>query len=334
MFAFKKIGFALLALLFVAVLWLTYQLNNRSSLEPYRQYFAVNQPTVDYSTQLSAQYFGNASVLISDGETSIMTDGFFTRPSLFTMLVGKMQPNVEIIKQQLEQAKIVNLAAVIPVHSHHDHALDSPEVAKQTGAMLVGSESTANIGRGWGLSEQQILVPQLGKKLQFGRFTVSLIKSQHLPVSSSQAELTGIDQKITQPMIFPAPLKAFKEGGSFSIMIEHPLGNVLVHGSAGFASQALQGQQADTVFLGIGGLGTQSTDYQQKYLRQTVDMVAAKRVVAIHWDDFTQGAEQPFRPFIKMLSDFDADIKVLLTKTQANKSLSFGLINNGDKVAL
>jgi L-ascorbate metabolism protein UlaG (beta-lactamase superfamily) len=63
-------------------------------------------------------------------------------------------------------------------------------------------------------------------------------------------------------------------------------------------------------------------------------MVAAKRVVAIHWDDFTHRADQPFRPFIRMLSDIDADINVLLTKTQASDTLSFMLMDNGDKVAL
>jgi hypothetical protein len=36
--------------------------------------------------------------------------------------------------------------------------MDAPEVAKRTGAMLLGSESTANIGRGWGLPEEQIRV--------------------------------------------------------------------------------------------------------------------------------------------------------------------------------
>jgi L-ascorbate metabolism protein UlaG (beta-lactamase superfamily) len=334
MLKLKKISFVAIAFLAVVTLWITYQLNSRSSLEPYSQYFVSNAQTIDYSKQLSAQYFGNATVLISDGETSIMTDGFFTRPNLFTMMLGKMQPDVAMVKQQLKQANVVNLAAVIAVHSHHDHALDSPEVAKQTGAMLVGSESTANIARGWGLSEKQILVPKVGTKLTFGRFTVRLIKSQHSPVSDSQSKLTGIGETIDKPLIFPASLEEFKEGGSFSIIIEHPFGNVLIHGSAGYLNEALQEMQADTVFLGVGGLGSQSPEYQTEYLRQTVDMVTAKRVVAIHWDDFTHKADKPFRPFIRLISDLDADMDALLTKTEANQSLSFLLIDNGSKIAL
>ena len=55
------------------------------------------------------------------------------------------------------------VAAVIPLHAHYDHAMDAPEVARRTGALLLGSESSANVARGWGLPERQIQVAKLGQ---------------------------------------------------------------------------------------------------------------------------------------------------------------------------
>ena len=70
-------------------------------------------------------------------------------------------------------------AAVFPLHSHYDHAMGAPEVAKRTGALLLGSESTANIGRGWGLPETQIRVVTDREPIVLGKFTVTPIESRH-----------------------------------------------------------------------------------------------------------------------------------------------------------
>ncbi|MBK6292989.1 MAG: hypothetical protein IPO19_08370 [Rhodoferax sp.] len=59
------------------------------------------------------------------------------------------------------------------VHSDFDHALGFPRVARFTGAMLSGSESTANIGRGQGLAKTQIKVVKHGDSLNYGKFNVT-----------------------------------------------------------------------------------------------------------------------------------------------------------------
>ncbi len=76
---------------------------------------------------------------------------YFTRPSNIT--TAKIQPDAALVTRSLQRAGVKSLAAVVTMHSHFDHALDAPLVAKQTGALLVGAKSTANIGRGYGLPE-------------------------------------------------------------------------------------------------------------------------------------------------------------------------------------
>jgi len=151
----------LLVILCIGVVVFSYLLNNHPSLTPYQSYFVTSLPYTPNTQQgkrLTATILGTSSVVISDGETSIMTDGFITRPSFIEMFTSELMPNKTLIADTLAQANIKGPAAVIPVHSHHDHSMDSPEVAMQTGALLVGSESTANIGRGWGITDTRISV--------------------------------------------------------------------------------------------------------------------------------------------------------------------------------
>ena len=97
---------------------------------------------------------GVATLLLDDGSSALMTDGYFSRPSLAQVAAGKVSPSPARVDGCLARAKVSRLAAVIPVHTHIDHVMDSALVADRTGAQLVGGESAANVGRGYGLPER------------------------------------------------------------------------------------------------------------------------------------------------------------------------------------
>ena len=85
-----------------------------------------------------------------------MTDGFFSRPSLATVGLGRIAPSASRIDDSLQRMGVDRLEAVLPVHTHFDHAMDSAAVAQRTGARLVGGESAAQVGIGGGLPEDRI----------------------------------------------------------------------------------------------------------------------------------------------------------------------------------
>ena len=315
----------------------------RPSLEPYKDYFLKPSVEEPKENDLTATFLGISTILISDGETSIMADGFFTRPGITTLLFGKIKPDEELISDVLKKANVTDLSAVIPVHSHHDHAMDAPQVALKTGALLVGSESTANIGRGWiaqdgsRLPENKIRVITAGTPLSFGKFTVTLIRSKHGPLPPFLAKHTGIGEKITDPEFsFPASLSEFKEGESYSVLIEHLLGNVLIQASAGFETGALIKKRADVVFLGIAGLGKQDDKYQKEYFQEIVTAVGATRIIPIHWDDFTRSIDKPLRPMIRLLDrgDFNKGMSFLINEVEADRKLSFHMLRSYEKIVL
>lgn len=311
-------------LVLVAAGWLYHRLNDRPDLADYDRYRL--RPSTVEGPRVNVTFLGVSTLLIDDGTTALMIDGFFTRPSKLATLATRIAPDRELIAASLARLGVERLAAVIAVHSHYDHAMDAPEVARRTGALLIGSESTANIGRGWELPETQIRVATPGAPMPFGAFTVTLIPSQHFPHGMAMGEIAA-------PLVPPARADAYKEGGSYSVLIAHPLGRLLVQGSAGWADGALGGRRADVVLLGIGGLGTRDDQYRDDYWREVVDAVGAPCVIPVHWDDFTLPLSEPLRPAPRLLDDVDASMAFLAERAAATRR-QLGLLPTWQPVPL
>jgi L-ascorbate metabolism protein UlaG (beta-lactamase superfamily) len=256
-------------------------------------------------------FLGVSSLLLDDGTSAILTDGFFSRPGLLAVGLGRIAPREDRIAACLTKAGIDRLEAVLPVHSHFDHAMDSAVVAGRTGARLIGGTSTANLGRGAGLPEERITVVTPAEPITVGAWTLTLVESQHCPPDRFPGE-------ITEPVVPPVKVGAYKCGEAWSILVAHRSGRTaLVQGSAGYVEGALAGRKADVVYLGIGQLGVQSAEYLTSYWAETVTAVGARRVVLTHWDDFfsplpMSTADSPLRALPYAGDDLDATMSVLL----------------------
>lgn len=295
---------AVLALLLLGIVgWFAYRLTSAPDIAAYGDRLMTPSPVA--LGNMSATFLGNTTVLFDDGETAILTDGFFTRPSAFKLLTGKIQPNREVIAASLHQAGIRKLAAVIVSHSNYDHAMDAPAIAHETGALLVGSPSTANIGRGWGLPDQQIVIAKHGETLRFGKFAISMWPSNH--VRDNRWPIG----EITEPLRSPANASDYRDGGTHAILISHAGRNMLLNASAGFMPGGLQGVKAEVVFLGIGLLGRQSLEHQEDYWREVVTKVDARRVILVHWDNFTLPLDRPLVALPRQFDDLDVTMSVL-----------------------
>lgn len=274
----------------------------RPDLDQYAGRFDVPPAAPD---ELAVTFLGVASLLVSDGESAVLTDGFFSRPSLLTLAIGKLSPDLARIDSALSRAGVDRLEAVLPVHTHYDHALDSAVVAERTGAVLVGGESSANIGRGHGLPEDRIRVATPGEPMTYGAFTLTLIESHHCPPDRTPGQ-------IVVPVVPPTRMADYKCGEAWSILVEHTSGKTaLLQGSAGFVAGSLSGRSADVAYLGVGQLGIQSEAYIRTYWAETVDAVGAKRVVLTHWDDFFRPLDKQLRALPYLGDDLDETMRVL-----------------------
>ena len=278
-----RVGAVSIVLLIIGciILW-----NIRPS-PPQLSEYLVTDSTIPVKGELSVQFLGNTNLVFSDGETTIMTDGFFSRPSANKLLLGKVSPNRKIIEKCLQKAGIEHLDAVIPVHSHFDHAMDAPMVADITGAQLIGSSSTINIGKGYGLPESQMTIPPLNEVVQIGKFRLTFIHSRHWQYPDPKQREKLLDQDIKQPIVPPASIYDYKEGISYTILIEHDSTKIAINGTAGFRENVIPKFDADVLFLAIAGLEMMDEAYNQNYQDHLIDAVSPEVLIPIHWDDFT-----------------------------------------------
>lgn len=263
-----------------------------------------------YPASASAQgavtvtWLGVSTLLFDDGDTQILIDGFFSRPTIADIVLGRtVDSNAATINYALDVWGMRRLAAIIPVHSHYDHAMDAGAIANRTSASILGSETTANIARGQGVPEDQIVVIENGGEYTFGQFTVTMIPSPHVPIGwGGSVPYAGT---IDGPLLTPAAVSSWREGQTYSIVISHPYGTTIVHGSAGFSNGALEGLHADVVMLGLGFLERLGKKYAEQYWQAVVTTTGADHVIPIHFDDFTQpfGEIRLFPSFIENIVD-------------------------------
>lgn len=246
-------------------------------LDLYRSRLIKPGPPVDPG--VSVTWLGTAGALVSDGRTGILIDPFVSRYGLLKVGLGlPLGPRQDLIDGWLERLNCQNVQAVLVSHSHYDHSLDAPYFALKTGAVLAGSASTLNIGRGAGLAETQMAQIQPGQPLTFGDFTVRFIESRHGPALFGRVPYPGT---IDQPLVPPCKASAYRLGGVYGILIEHPAGTLLHHGSAGFVPGMYDGIRADVILLGITG-----REDTAAYLAEVPGKARPARLIPIHFDDF------------------------------------------------
>lgn len=274
-------------------------------------------------------FLGTTSILFRDEENSILIDGFCSRPSLPKLALGKIASDPSRVKDCLERAGVSKLSALFVAHSHYDHVMDAPLVAKLTGAHIYGSRSTLRIAVGEGVSDSQLTEVLGGNVVKIGSFRVHIFETPHGPP-------TLFKGTVKRSWSAPQRFSRYRVGKNYSYYIEHQepeAPSVLIVPSAGVQTGAFGDFEADVVFLSIGMLGWQPRLEFERYWKNAVLDVGATEVVPIHWDDFRVPLSRPLvqMPFppdrvekslqeLKRLSTRD-DIGLILPK--AFQPLSF-----------
>jgi len=276
---------------------------------------AIDWPTPALASAANADavtvtWLGVTTLLFDDGETQILIDGFFSRPSLAEVILRRPVYNdAPQINYVMNEFRMRRLAAIIPVHSHFDHAMDVGAIANRSSASILGSESTAQVARGAGVPEDQITVVKAAASFEFGDFRVTLRPIGHAPIGwRGSVPFDGI---IEEPLTMPQPISAWRMGGGYTIIIEHPQGTALVQGSSAFRKYDLQNVAADVVFLGVGQLKSLGRNYAELYWQHTVTTTGSHSVYPIHFDDFTK----PFGEVVlppKIIDNFETTAQWLV----------------------
>jgi len=294
-----------------------------ADLNNFKTYFvADNKKTVLQAEQVRVTFFGTSTLLFDDGETQLLVDGFFSRPSSFKVVFGKVSSDKEIIESVISDYHVNRLKGIFVCHSHYDHAMDAPEVSKLTGAKVYGSSSTLNICTGENLADTSMQLFEVGKEINLGKFSITALHSKHTPPFHLFGKTNATDPNhpnIISPLKQPAKVEDYIEGGTYDFYIQHGEHKMLVKASTNYIEGALKDYPADVFFLGCAMLGVQSDTFQNNYYKNTVQATGAKTIIPLHWDNFTKPLSTPLEALPNLTDNVDSGFRFLLRKTQADK---------------
>jgi L-ascorbate metabolism protein UlaG (beta-lactamase superfamily) len=250
--------------------------------------------------KLYARFFGTSTLYISDGTTSIMIDGFFTRRGYISTLFNRMKSSEELVIKTLRNANLDTVDILLVGHSHYDHALDSEKVAEKTNATLMGSKRTLLLAP---KAKSQVIDTE--KIISKGQFQISFFETPHIKKGNFISLLEQFILWTTGGLRFEDKAEVY------SFFLQHPKGNILVVPSSGFTSGIKLPQKADVVFLSVGLLGHQSEQYIKEYWQQAVVETGARWVIPIHWDNFSKPLANPLKPTPYPIDDLEKTMQIL-----------------------
>ncbi len=216
-------------------------------------------------------YLGVAGWQIEGGDRVILADPYFSRPA------DDGQP-IAPDPAAIDAHAPAKADLIVIGHSHFDHLLDAPEVAKRTGAELLGSLTTANIGRASGLPDEQLITVKGGEDFAFDEFSVRVIPSLH----SALGDKHVFGAALTEPPTLPMPSADWQEGGTFAYLVRVAGHEILVLSTANFIEREVEGLRPDIAIIAVG-LRDEIHDYTCRLLHALGD---PPRVYANHFDDW------------------------------------------------
>ncbi len=241
-----------------------------------------NIPAPEESIRVT--WLGTAGAFITDGKTGILIDPYVSRFGMTRVALGlPLNPDRDRIKKWADKIGKEQITAVIVSHSHFDHVADAPYFALEADVPLIGTESTVNVGRGAGMTERKLIAVKPEQNIQIGDFNVKFLESVHGPALLGRVPYQGT---IDKPLVPPAKAGDYRLGGVFSLLITHPYGTIIHHGSAGFKQGMYDNVTADVLLLGIAGRGD-----TEQYLENVVLKTKAQLVIPVHTDNFFKPIE-------------------------------------------
>ena len=297
-------------------------------IDSYSQYM-INNEQLPERDQVKVTFFGVSTLLLDDGQTQILIDGFFSRLPLLKIMFTDVESDTIQIDQVVDRFNMNRVKGIFVTHSHYDHAFDVAHITRRTGAKLYGSVSTLNIGRGGHVPESQLELVQPGDYVSLGEFTVQIIGSIHSPGNTQNDDGFEIEEPLSQP----AKINRYLEGGSFDFYITHKGKRIYIKPSPNFIKGALEKYEADAVFIGMATVTNHPNDWQEDFYQENISKLNPSIVVPLHWDSFYYPVSDHFQILPRFATDGQKDFDFLISKTSSD-NIDFKILQGTKSIVL
>jgi L-ascorbate metabolism protein UlaG (beta-lactamase superfamily) len=282
---------------------------------------AQNAPIAEKNNPVTLKYLGAAGWEITDGSTYILVDPYLSRingpaPPGGRSMAGDTRrayrwndlasPDVATIDAHIQRADFV-----LVTHTHYDHVMDVPHIALKTRAIVIGTESTENVMRAYGVPEEQLITVRGGEDYQFASFSIRVIPSIHSALDhkryfSSAVAPPGMKAPLTLEQIHP-------EGGTLAYLIRFRGHQILAFGGMNYIEREIVGLEPDVALIGAGASRKEVYDYSGRLMR---DLNFPALVLPTHWDNFLAPYSASQEANLDALQSFSQEITAASPKTK------------------
>ena len=275
-------------------------------------------------TALRLTYLGAAGWTISDGRITVVLDPYLSRVRFSGRPYG--QADATTAKNdirpvvRMDAVPISDTAAldthvpkadfILLSHSHFNHAMDMPYIARKTGATVIGTESASNVARAGAVPEAQIITVRGGEDYQFNGLGVQVVPSLHSALGEKRYFNPGI---VPRNVTGTLKLKDYVEGGTLAYVVRLGGHAVLFLGSMNYIERELTGLRPDVVFVPAARPRLEIRDYTRRLL---LALGRPKVVVATHWDDQGLPFGAPQTEALERVKSFVAEVKKAAPRSQ------------------
>jgi L-ascorbate metabolism protein UlaG (beta-lactamase superfamily) len=231
---------------------------------------------------------------------TLFIDPYVSRVPLRALLLRRRAlPDEGLIARYLDPPG--GVAGVLVGHTHFDHAVDAPALARRFGAPAYGSASLGHLMRLHGLGELATeVVPH--RPYEMGPFLVRFVPSRHSKLLLGRK--VPMDGELTCDHLHGLVPTAYKCGAVWGIQIE-VAGTRLYHqGSADLDDDELRDLPVDVFLAGVAGRSV-----TPRYWERILPRLDPRLVVPTHYDDFFAplGSDEKFVPRVR-LADVPAEV--------------------------
>lgn len=221
---------------------------------------------------MTLTYLGTAGWQLATPRGTLLVDPYLSRIPWADDTSPIVPDETKIAEHTPARADVILVS-----HSHFDHVLDVPLIAKRTGAYVVGTESTANLARASGVAEDHVVIARDAEVRTYGPFLVRAIAGLHSLTGQRQAD-------IPPAAALPMPIEGYVEGGTLQYLVRAEGKSILFVGSANFREEKLDGLRPDVAVVAVG-LREKVPDYTCRLMRA---LRSPPLVLANHFDAFTE----------------------------------------------
>ena len=232
---------------------------------------------------LTLTWFGTAGFRLAFQGTVVWIDPYVTRLSLGSLVRRRVTPASEdAVATWIDRAD-----AVLVGHTHFDHALDTPAIARRFGCKVYGSTSMQHLMGLHGLAAQAVVVAA-HVDYEVGPFKFHFVPSVH---SKLQLGL-GIPYsgELTCEHLDGLTPQAYRCGQVWGIYIEVAGVRLYHQGSADLLEDEIKDRGVDLFLCGASG-----RRFTRRYVERIVTALAPQAIVPTHYDDFFRPLGQPVR---------------------------------------